>query len=228
MEKIWNLSEVDIFRDLTQDELDVIAKRAPMQTVDGGTVFYSPEQATEVLFILKQGRVRIFRLSPDGKAFTTAVLNAGTIFGEMALLGQQMHDQFAEAMQSCVICLMSREDVFQLLLSDQRIASRIAETLGNRLLEMERRLSDFAFKNVSQRIASTLLLLHRNEQQHQIWPFGRRSEVRFTHEQLAEYVGTYRETVTKVLNELREQGMIELKRGKIVLLDLPALEEMAA
>jgi CRP-like cAMP-binding protein len=123
---------------------------------------------------------------------------------------------------------MSREDVQQMLLSDPRIAARIAETLGNRLIAMEQRLSDVVFKAVPLRIASTLLTLGRAEGTRARWPFSRRAgDVRLTHEQLAELVGTSRETTTKVLNELRDQGWIELQRGKIVLLDLKALEAFA-
>ena len=126
-----------------------------------------PEQRTEVLFILEQGRVRVFRLSPAGKALTTAIITPGTIFGEMAILGQRMHDNFAEALEPCVICLTSREDVQQMLLSDPGIAARIAETLSSRLVEMEQRLSDVMFKAVPQRIASALLTLGRAEARRQ-------------------------------------------------------------
>jgi CRP/FNR family cyclic AMP-dependent transcriptional regulator len=228
MPDLWCLAEVDIFQDLSPSEMDAIAARAPRQTVEAGTVFYSPDQRTEVLFILKQGRVRIFRLSPAGKALTTAIITPGTIFGEMALLGQRMHDHYAEALEACVIRLMSREDVQQLLLSDPRIAARIAETLSSRLVEMEQRLSDVVFKAVPQRIASALLTLGRADQGRRRWPFGPAvCEVHLTHEQLAELVGTSRETTTKVLGELREMGLIELRRGKVALLDLSALEAFA-
>jgi CRP-like cAMP-binding protein len=196
--------------------------------VQAGTVFYSPDQRTEVLFILKQGRVRIFRLSPAGKALTTAIVTPGTIFGEMAIIGQRMHDNYAEALEACVICLMSREDVRQMLLSDPRIAARIAETLSNRLIEMEQRLSDVVFKAVPQRIASALLALGRADQGRRRWPFDvALCEVRLTHEQLAELVGSSRETTTKVLGELRDMGLIELRRGTVALLDLRALEAFA-
>jgi CRP-like cAMP-binding protein len=226
VDKCWFLSKIDIFQDLSESEIDVIGERLPMQTVDPGTVFFSPEQAMEVLFILKQGRVRVFRLSPGGKAFTTAIVNPGTIFGEMTLLGQRMHDNFAEALDPCLICLMSKEDVNRVLLSDPRVAARIVETLSSRLHTMENRLSDFAFKNVSQRIASTLLSFEQTGHGKR-WPFGSKNEVRITHEQLAEFVGTYRETVTKVLNELRDAGWIDLRRGKVVLQDIGALQEFA-
>ncbi|MEM8530542.1 MAG: Crp/Fnr family transcriptional regulator [Chloroflexota bacterium] len=223
---MWCISEVEIFQDLSDAEMTSIAERAPMKTVDSGTVFYSPEQPTEVLFILKQGRVRLFRLSPQGKALTTEVLIPGNIFGEMAILGQRMQDHFAEALDDCVICLMSKEDVRQLLMSDPRIAARLAETLSNRLFDMEQRLSDFAFKNVPQRIASTLLTFNKTDHARSNWLFGK-PVIRLTHEQLAEFAGTYRETVTKVLNELRDQGVINLRRGKIELIDIPALEKLS-
>jgi CRP/FNR family cyclic AMP-dependent transcriptional regulator len=227
MDKLWFLAEVDIFRDLAPADLEQIAARAPMQSVAAGSVFFSPERAGEVLFILKRGRARLFRLSPGGKGFTTAILGKSTIFGEMAILGQQLQDQYAEALDDCVICLMSKADVQELLLSDPRIAARIAETLGQRLLEMERRLSGTVFKTVPQRVADTLLSLERAEPR-ATWPFRQpHREVCLTHEQLAEFVGTYRETVTKALSELRELGLIELRRGRVVLLDAEALAALA-
>ena len=228
MDKKGYLRDVDIFQDLSADEVEALGRRAPMQTVEAGTIFYSPVDASEVLFILKVGRVRLYHLSADGKAFTTAIIEAGTIFGEMAILGQGMHDSYAEALIPCVLCLMRRDDVKHLLLGDPRIALRITETMGRRLLEAEHRLSDFAFKSLPQRIATLLVTLaEREPPRFARWTRGTsRPEVRFTHEQLAEMVGTYRETTTKVLNDFRGQGLIELKRGKVVLLDTEALRAM--
>lgn len=218
------LKEVDIFCDLTQDDLTTLGNHAPMKRVDAETIFYTPDQSTEVLFILKEGRVRLYRLSADGKTLTTAILEAGTIFGEMALLGQGLHGSFAVAMTPCVLCLMSREDVKNLLLSDPRIAYRITETLGKRLVEAERRLSDFAFKRIPERIAAQLL--HLAQEQRNWFSRTGKYEVRLTHEELAEMTGTYRETVTKILNELQEQNLVQLHRGKIVLLDREGLQNM--
>jgi CRP/FNR family cyclic AMP-dependent transcriptional regulator len=224
LDKQGYLKDVDIFQDLSAEEVDELGKRAPMRSVAAGTIFYSPEEPSEVLFILKVGRVRLYRLSSEGKALTTAIVGAGTIFGEMALLGQGMYESYAEALEPCVLCLMSRDDVGRLLMSDPRIALRIAEIMGRRLLEAERRLSDFAFKSLPERIATLLVTLAERER-----TFFRpgRPEVRYTHEQIAELAGTHRETATKVLNELREQGLIDLRRGKVVLLDPEALRAMS-
>jgi CRP/FNR family transcriptional regulator, cyclic AMP receptor protein len=219
------LKDVDIFRDLTLEEIDALGRRALMREVLAGTIFYAPDDATEVLFILKMGRVRLYHLSPDGKALTTAILESGTIFGEMALLGQGLAGSYAEAMMPCVLCLMSREDVTTLLLGDPRIALRIAEILGQRLIDAERRLSDFAFKNLPERLAALLLRLAQ-EARPRLWGSGY-PEVPYTHEQLAEMVGTYRETATKILNEFRAAGWVDLRRGKIVILDRVALAGLA-
>ncbi|MGH2721779.1 MAG: Crp/Fnr family transcriptional regulator, partial [Actinomycetota bacterium] len=118
----WCLSEVDIFRDLSPDEMDAIARAAPMRTFAAGELLYSPLKPVETLFILKRGRVRIFRVSADGRALTTALVAPGTIFGEMVLLGQRMYDNFAEAVEESVVCVMDRADVNRFLLSDARIA----------------------------------------------------------------------------------------------------------
>jgi hypothetical protein len=106
--KAWCMAEVDIFRDLTPAEMDAIAAAAPMKTYAAGELLFSPHNPVETLFILKRGRVRVFRVSVDGRALTTAIITPGTIFGEMVLLGQHMYDNYAEAIDETVVCVMSR------------------------------------------------------------------------------------------------------------------------
>ncbi|NJK80086.1 MAG: Crp/Fnr family transcriptional regulator [Chloroflexaceae bacterium] len=213
------LQTIDIFQDLEQSEVDALGKRTPMQRVRPGTVFYSPEQSAEVLFILKEGQVRLYHLSPEGKELTTAIIDPGTIFGEMALLGQKLHESYAVALSPCLLCLMSREDVKHVLLSDPRVAARIAEILGNRLIDAQRRLSDFAFKNIPQRLASVLLEHARPPRRRLFRSPESELEVPFTHEAMGALVGTHRETITKILNDLQHQGIIELRRGRVLILD---------
>ena len=223
--KTWCLAEVDIFCDLSATEMDAIAAAAPMRTYAAGELLYSPHNPVETLFILKRGRVRIFRVSKDGRALTTAIITPGTIFGEMVLLGQHMYDSFAEALDETVVCVMSRTDVHRFLLSDPRIAARIAETLGKRLIEMERLLSESVFKSVPQRVASTVATLASQQR-----TFGFRSRdpvVTLTHEQIAALAGTSRETTTKVLGDLADRGVIRLGRGHITVLDRDRIDAEA-
>ncbi|MGH3920361.1 MAG: Crp/Fnr family transcriptional regulator [Pseudonocardiaceae bacterium] len=220
-DKTFCLAEVDIFADLSPTEMDAIAAAAPMKTYATGELLYSPQNQVEVLFILKAGRVRVFRIAADGRALTTAVITPGTIFGEMVLLGQHMYDNYAEALEEAVVCVMNRDDVHRLLLSDPRIAARITAILGARLLEMERRLCDTVFKSVPQRVAATLATLAGAQRRLGV---GRRSvQVALTHDQLAALVGTTRETATKVLGEFADRGLLRRGRGRIILLDLDGL-----
>lgn len=224
-DKTWCLAEVDIFCDLSDVEMDAIAAAAPMKTYPAGSLLYSPHQRTETLFILKRGRVRIFRISTDGRALTTAIITPGTIFGEMVLLGQSMHDNYAEALDEAIVCVMARADVHRYLLSDPRIAARITEILGQRLRDMERRLSDSVFKTVPQRIAATLTALAGQQRRYGIT--GRATVVALTHEQIAALAGTSRETTTKILGDFAEQGLIKLGRGRVTLLDADGIRDLA-
>ncbi|MBE1610006.1 Crp/Fnr family transcriptional regulator [Actinopolymorpha pittospori] len=216
-DKQWCLSEVDIFCDLSAQEMAAIAEAAPKKTSAAGELLYTPGSSDERLFILKSGRVRIFRVAADGRALTTAILQPGTVFGDMVLLGQQMYGNFAEALEPAVVCVMSRADVQRFLLGDPRIAARITQILGARLTEMERRLCDTVFKNVPQRLASTLTMLAGPGRRVSLTPTA--PVVMLTHEQLAALVGTSRETATKALNDLAERGLVRLGRGRITLID---------
>lgn len=221
-----NLRDVELLQDLSPAEIRALEKRMPVKHVPPGLVLYSPDQPAEVLFLLKQGDVRLFHCSQDGKTFTTATVQPGEFFGEMALLGQKLYGNFAEAVRSCMVCVMSREDVSLLLLHDARIAYRAVEFMGRRLGEAERRLADMALRPVSARLACLLLQLANaaGDAATSIGPI----EVTCTHDQLALSVGAYRETVTKVLNEWRLQGLLELRRGRILLLDRERLNQLCA
>jgi CRP/FNR family transcriptional regulator, cyclic AMP receptor protein len=210
------MAEVDIFCDLDEAEMDALSAAAPMKTYPVGALIYTPHQPLETLFILKKGRIRIFRVSPDGRALTTAIIEPGTIFGEMVIVGQRMHDSFAEALDEVVVCVMTKADVRRLLLGDPRIAARISETLGRRLGELEQRLSDAVFKSVPERIAGALVTLAAAGSGR---PLGRGIQIKLTHEQLAALAATSRETTTKILGEFADRGLITLGRARITILD---------
>jgi len=220
-DKLWCMAEVDIFCDLDDSEMDAMAQAAPMKTYATGELVYTPHQPLETLFILKKGRIRIFRVSPDGRALTTAIIEPGTIFGEMIIVGQQMHDSFAEALDDVVVCVMTKADVRRLLLGDSRISARISETLGRRLGELEQKLSDAVFKSVPERIAGALVTLASTGR-----PLARGIQVKLTHEQLAALAATSRETTTKVLGEFADQDLIVLGRGRITILNRARLEAL--
>jgi CRP/FNR family cyclic AMP-dependent transcriptional regulator len=224
---VFCLSEVEVFQDLTDQEMADLAAHAPMRTAAAGTLLWAPHDPQKVLFIVKAGSVRIYRLSPEGRRLTLVVLGPGALFGEMELIGQRMGEGFAEALEPSVLCLMSEQDVRSMLLTDTRIATRIITSLGRRLAEVEQRLADTVLKTVPQRVAAVLCRLATAAPPEAGLFSQRAPQIRLTHEQLAELVGTTRETVTKLLGELRAAGLVRLRRGGLVVLDLPRLRAAA-
>jgi len=212
------LSDTDIFRDLSSQELEELDRMTAMSTCRRGKVFYTPGETGEVLFILKRGRVNLYRINSDGKKLVTSTIGAGTVFGEMSLVAQGMHDTFAEAAEECTLCVMSRSDVEHLLLSKPRVALRFMEMIAARLKDVETRMETVAFKSVPTRIATFLLQL-ADEKTNRIEGVS--------HQDLADMVGTYRETVTRILNEFRGKGYIELGRLNVAILDREALEAIS-
>jgi CRP/FNR family transcriptional regulator, cyclic AMP receptor protein len=218
-EKMRYLSELAVFQDLSPREMQELNRITTMSTVPKGRVFYRPEEPGEVLFILKEGRVQLYRISPEGKKLVITTLGPHTLFGEMALLGTKMHNTFAEAIEDCLICVMSRTDLERLILNKPQVALRILDITGKRLREAEERLENMAFKGIPARLASLLLRLAQEQDSDEI--------AGLTHQDLAESVGTYRETATQVLNDLKSQGYIDIGRKRIKITDLEGLTEIA-
>ncbi len=217
--KIGYLQMVDIFQDLSEDEIQEIDRATTVSTCRRGKIFYMPEDTSEVLFFLREGRVQLYRISPDGKKLVIATVGPGAIFGEMALIGQGMHNTFAEATEDCVLLVMSREDVERLLVTKPQVALRVFEALGTRLKETEARLEGIAFKGIPARLASILLRLADEQDSDTI--------VGMTHQDLGEQVGTYRETTTQTLNTFKADGLIDIGRKRITILDREGLERVA-
>jgi CRP-like cAMP-binding protein len=218
LHRIQCLSAADIFCDLAPHEIHELSSRAPVQYVEARATIYTPDQSPELMFFLNEGRVQLYQLSTEGKLLTTALVEAGTLFGEMALLGQSMNRHFAQAVTACMLCVMTVSDVRELLLSDVRISNRLVYSLGKRLLDTQRQLSMVTLKPVLNRVAWALLYLAGSEMGPILYT---------THETIASLIGATRETVTKILNEFQDDGLISLSRGQIMLIDNEALTGLA-
>jgi CRP-like cAMP-binding protein len=212
------LAEVDLFRDLSRREMAALGARAPMRTLTTGQIVYTPLQPAPVLFIIKRGRIRLYRIMPDGRSVTTAVLGPGLVFGEMDLLGLRMRASWAEALEPSELCLMSRADVRELLFTDPRIALRIAEHLSARLADLEDRLTDLTCKTLVERLAASLCRLARH---------CPHEPIHLTHQQLAALAGASRERTTTALGELAKHNLIQQRRTKIIIRDLARLAAFA-
>ena len=214
---------IDLFRDLEPGDLVQIERNITVATVPPGYMFFSPNDYGEHLFLLQSGRVRLYKLSIEGRALTLNVLEPPEVFGEMSVIDPWLHDSFAEAMIHCTVGMLHRSDLRRAMEAHPQITLRLMELMGRRLLSMESKLSDIAFKSVPQRLATVLLSL--------VSPSTPASDapivVRYTHQQLAEMIGSYRETVTKAIGDFRSSGMIRVEEEAIYLMDMPRLRQLA-
>ena len=223
-EEVELLRTVDILEPLSDEELEALARRSPDDHLQAGEIFYTPNDTSEKLFILKRGRVRLYR-STDGREFTLAIVEAGTVFGEMALTAQRLQGAYAQAMEPSILITMSREELEHLILQKPEVGLQIAHLLSERLRHQEIRLEDANTKDVHARLASIIVLLVGSEGVRSA--SGYRIPAHHTHQQLADMIGANREAVTRAFGLLQDEGIVELRRRLIYVMDLQALRRMA-
>src|SRR5215212_4845429 len=212
-EQIRLLTLVDIFEPLSREEIEKINWRHLNTSVEEGETFYTPMDLCETLFVLQKGRVRIYRATPEGREFTLAVLQSGTVFGEMVLTGQRLRSCYAQAVEESEVSAMCRADVERLILDKPEVGLQLVHLLSDRLGTYETRLEDIALKEVPARLASLILLLV--ESQGIRTPTSYKIPTRYTHQQLGTMIGANREAVTRAFAWLRENAAVETKRRYI-------------
>ncbi len=224
-EKLRLLSMVDILEPLSWEELKELSHRFPDIYIEGGQIFYTPKECSEKLFMVKKGRVRLYRIGPDGRELTLTMVGSGAVFGEQSLSARCPENAYAEAMEPSVICGMKREDLERLVMKKPQVGLKVMSILSKRLSRMEDRLEDIALKEVPARLAGFILQLIDGEGV--VTREGYKIPTRYTHRQLATVIGSKRETVTKAFTLLQRAGAVELKRRRIHVKDLEALKRVA-
>lgn len=225
MDKLWYLKQCDIFSGLSKPGLDKVAALARERVMPKKEIIYTPEDKNEAMFILKKGRVRIFKLSAEGKMITLAILKDRDIFGAMSLIKGGVSKAYAETLDDSYICAIRQEDFHNLIKEMPEIALGLIEKINQNLKEAEGRIEDLVFRDVPGRIASVLLKLA--EQFGKDSPAGTQISFKITHQELADMVGTTRETATVILNELREDKVLKIEDKYITVIDKKALKEWA-
>ncbi len=215
--KLGYLTESDVFSGKAAGTED-LSQVGSVQRFVKGDVFFSPRDHQERLILLREGQVQVFRVDAEGNQISITILEPGALFGKMTLLGQGMHHVSAVAATDGAATMIERADLERLFVENPQLALRVLNTLGQRLIEAEARLEDIAFKSIPARLASLLLRLSDN---------GADQISGYTHQELAEMIGTYRETTTQTLNHFKSQGLLSIGRKRIQIRDRDALARIA-
>jgi CRP/FNR family transcriptional regulator, cyclic AMP receptor protein len=219
------LREVDLFAGLSLGELREISRTLPMTTCVTGGLVTSPDEEDERLYIVKRGRVRLYRLTPDGKQLTLDILDKGRIVGRMSWLGQELNAVYAEAIEDAVICSFTPQELRRLIERFPGIGLNLIRYLSDRLAASEREREVMAFRSVEQRLAARLLELAGR--------FGRSMEggiaidARLTQQELADMIGTSRETLAATISSLREREVLEMQDQRVLIRDPDRLRALS-
>jgi CRP-like cAMP-binding protein len=186
------------------------------------SLIYTPGQAAQTLYLLQEGQISLQLISSNGRALTLQVVEPGQVFGYSVLMANQTYDTFAEAIRPARVMAFTRSELLRALERRPELGIALLEALGQHRLTISRRLDEVAFKSVPARLASLLLDMADNApgEPHSRLP-------RRTHQQLAEMINAYRETVTKVMNQFREARLLDIDRSGITLLNVSRLREVA-
>jgi CRP-like cAMP-binding protein len=223
-EEVELLSSVDLFDSLSEEEIRELVRQNSDVRIGEGETFYAPWEHDGKLFILKKGKMRLYR-TEGTREFTLEVVDAGTVFGEMAFTPHRLRESFARAMEPCIIFVMERAAVERLIQEKPQVGIRMISLLSERLHYYETRIEDVTLKGVPARLASLILFLIESEGV-QI-PGEIRIPTSYTHEHLGTMIGANREAVTRAFGRLQDEGALQLRRRLIYVSDVEALERVA-
>jgi CRP/FNR family cyclic AMP-dependent transcriptional regulator len=216
---------VDILGPLSEEEMNDLAKRCPDTHLEQGDVLYAPQDGTERLFILKQGRVQVYEVDRGGDEITLSVVEGGNVFGEMALTGQSLGGVYVRALASSTVVSLKREDLEGLIMKKPEVGLRLVRELAERLHASEARYADIIGKDVPARLATLILTLVDSEGV--VSSESYKIPTHYTHEQLASMIGCKRVAVTRAFSRLKEAEAVQLKDRHIVVKDLVTLKDLA-
>lgn len=213
MEKIAYLNQIDLFRHLSGEELQAVVRMAALHAVPRGSRLLDPARFEPALYLLKRGYVRLYRVSPEGRQLTVSLLGPGNVFGELEGLSTGTRHSFAEAVTDVLVCVLREADLDRLMRAYPEVAVRMVRVLSSRLRELEDLLERLALSTVRTRLLHLLVKLAESFGV----PEGRyvRLDIGLTHQDLADMVGSSRETVTLTLQELARNGVVRTGRRRL-------------
>jgi len=220
-EQLWRLKRCDLFQQLPTDQLAAVEKHCRLRRFPRGAPIYLPADYADGVLVLAEGRVKIGGFTEDGKQTILAFIEPGELFGELALVGAEEREEYAEAVEKSVVVLIPRQTMDALIASSPPLALGVTKLIGLRRQKIERRLKSLLFKSNRERLVH--LLIELAERYGHRTPDGVELKIKLSHQDLASVIGSTRETVTVVLGELQNEGRLRLGRRKIVLTDLPQL-----
>jgi CRP/FNR family transcriptional regulator, cyclic AMP receptor protein len=227
-EKIWYLKRIKIFSDLDDTTLQAVAAKVVHTQFRRRETIFTAWDPSDRIYLLKSGRVKLYMLSEEGREITLAIMDPGDVFGETALVNPAARQVFAEALDDATVAVMGLADFEALVRGHPDVALKVTQAIGQQLIRTQRQVESLAFADVSTRLARFLLdqLSERGEPRNGAG--ARRLPLALTHQEMANLLGTTRETLTSTLNRFVDAGVVAVEsRGTLVVLQPDTLRERA-
>lgn len=221
-QSLWYLENIDMMGVFCPKKLGSgLVEQMVHKTFKKGDYIYLQDEHADKIYFLTDGQVKIGNYSDSGKEITKAILTKGEVFGELSIIGESKRRDFALAMEDTTVCAMTVEQMNGMMREHSGLSLFLMKIMGSRVLEMEKRLESLVFKDSRTRIIDFLKSLATRKGQR----VGYEMLVRkfMTHQEIANLTATSRQTVTTVLNELRNKNILTFNRRRLLIRDMEKL-----
>ena len=220
---LWYFESVNLFNILCPHKVKAMGEKHQFISYKRDEYIYFPHDKADSIYMIAQGRVKIGHYLEDGKEVISSILTTGEIFGELALAGEEIRRHFAQVMDdNTSICPLSIVELKQLMYGDRELSFKMLKLIGLRLMKLERKLELLVFKDARTRVIE--FLKDAASWKGKKVGFETMIPTKLTHKDIAALTGTSRQTVTTILNELKEKNLINFDRKKILIRDLAQLK----
>lgn len=219
------LRQTPVFSDLSEGELDKIIPLVMKRKLRKNTVIFHENDAASAFYLVKTGRIKVYKVSRDGREQVLSILGDGQIFGDVPTFDGGPYPATAATMIDSEIYLINRDDFNDMVRRNPEIALKIIKALGGRLRQALELVRDLSFKQVPHRLAGLLLKL--GDEYGEATEAGVLINLSLSRQDLADIVGTSRETVTRELKKMERSGLLDIDRRLITITDRKRLAAWA-
>ena len=222
---LWFLKKVPILADLGTDVVGRLAERVEMREIRRRQVIYLPGDPGAAVFFVNGGRVKVSKVTRDGKELTLAYRMPGEVFGETCLIDGGPREEMAEAMENALITEVERSEFERLLQTHAVLGYRLTKILAQRRRDVEAKIENLIFKDVNSKLAELLLRLGTEYGVED--SRGTLVALKITHQEMVNLIGSTRETVSLTLAQFKKKGLIQTDGRKVIIADREGLRALA-
>ena len=226
LRRMLNLRDFALFENLDFEEITELESRSQTRIAEKGRLLYLPGDRSDAVYFLASGRIKISRLSDNGKEFILEIVEPGSFFGETGVLDEEPRETMAEALEPSTLYVVPEVRFRSMLKRRPELLMKLAQLMGRRQKKLEKRLMDVVYKNAPQRLADLLLELSQNYGVPD--SRGILLRIKLSQSALGNLLGVSREIVNHTFSGLRRRGVITVAEGRVIIQDPEALAALAA